>query len=109
MTPNPKKWAKFHLTLIHSTQHLYKPRYQPSTHFDNSYPRHYSMSIQSSQQSLIPLESYPLSSHWFFEPRDIKRIKELLIYQPDPHPFYPFPGGRNPQPVSPTRLETLYS
>src|SRR3979490_1030859 len=54
------------------------------------------MSIQSSQQSLVPLKSHPLSSHWFFEPRDIKRIEELFDIPARPTPILSLPWQKEP-------------
>jgi len=45
----------------------------------------------SSQQSLIPLESFPLSPHWSFEPGDISRIESLLDIPAQPKPILSLP------------------
>ena len=45
----------------------------------------------SSQQSLIPVASYPLSPYWSFEPRDIRRVERLFDIPAQPKPILSLP------------------
>src|SRR3979490_3460509 len=50
----------------------------------------------SSQQSHIPVASYPLSSHWSLEPEDIKQIKNHLSLPAAPKPILSLPWSKKP-------------
>ena len=55
----------------------------------------------SSQQSLIPVTSYLLSSHWSLEPGDIRQIENHLNLPAAPKPILSIPWWKKPTTCQP--------